>query len=250
MEASDLLPLLDQLDYNVDDLEEVLGPLVNQSLAETSKKLPVLDKAKLNVLTTYALESLIYSYLKLRGVDAKQHPVFRELTRVRQYFDKIKALETEPEERPMTLNKQAAGRFIKHGLAGNERFDLERKEQEAKSKARAQLKAAMIAKQTTESGKSSSQTKLRSSEKANPEDSSDSRDEEKMTVEPASIAEGSEPAQSQHHEKKQKRKAKHEAAKLRKQQESSDKREHKKERRRRKLEKRKERESKQMKAIG
>ena len=139
METSDLLPLLDQLDYNVDDLEEVLGPLVNQPLTETSKKLPVLDKAKLNVLTTYALESLIYckisltpytvyeylyllAYLKLHGVDAKQHPVFRELTRVRQYFDKIKALEAEPEERPMTLDKQAAGRFIKHGLVCGRRL--------------------------------------------------------------------------------------------------------------------------------
>lgn len=42
--------------------------------------------------------------------------MFRELTRVKQYFEKIKALETEPEERTMTLDKQAAGRFIKHGL--------------------------------------------------------------------------------------------------------------------------------------
>ena len=134
--------------------------------------------------------------------------------------------------------------------AGNERFDLERKELEAKSKARAQLKAAMIAKEPRESGKSSSQTKLRSSEKTNPDDSSDSGDKEKMSVEPASIAEASEPLQSQHQGKKQKHMAKHEGAKFRKQQESSDKREHKKERRRRKFEKRKGRESKQMKAIG
>lgn len=42
--------------------------------------------------------------------------MFRELTRVKQYFEKIKALETEPEKRTMTLDKQAAGRFIKHGL--------------------------------------------------------------------------------------------------------------------------------------
>lgn len=49
-------------------------------------------------------------------MDAKQHPVFRELTRVKQYFEKIKVLETEPEERSMTLDKAAAGRFIKHGL--------------------------------------------------------------------------------------------------------------------------------------
>lgn len=58
------------------------------------------------------------AYLRLHGVDAKQHPVFRELTRVKQYFEKIKALETEPEPRTMTLDKEAVGRFIKHGLVG------------------------------------------------------------------------------------------------------------------------------------
>lgn len=96
-------------------------------------------------------------------MDAKQHPVFRELTRVKQYFEKIKALETEPEERPMTLDKGAASRFIKHGLvstnllyciewrlikflqAGNDKYDLERAEKQAKERARAQLKAAMFA---------------------------------------------------------------------------------------------------------
>lgn len=62
------------------------------------------------------ITDLFIAYLKLRGVDAKQHPVFREITRVRQYFDKMKALETEPEQRTMVLDKAAAGRFIKHGL--------------------------------------------------------------------------------------------------------------------------------------
>lgn len=52
-------------------------------------------------------------------MDAKQHPVYRELTRVRQYFDKIKALESEPEQRTMVLDKAAAGRFIKHGLVSD-----------------------------------------------------------------------------------------------------------------------------------
>lgn len=60
MEASDLLSLLEQLDDNVDDLEESLQPLLNRPLIGTSKKLPVLDKAKLYVLTTYALESLLF----------------------------------------------------------------------------------------------------------------------------------------------------------------------------------------------
>jgi exosome complex protein LRP1 len=61
----------------------------------------------------------VIAYLRLHGVNAKEHPVFRELTRVKQYFGKIQALEAEqaePEQRTMTLDKEAAGRFIKHGL--------------------------------------------------------------------------------------------------------------------------------------
>lgn len=140
MDPTHLQPLLDQLDDNVDDLEEVLQPILDSGLLKISNKLPVMDKAKLHVLVTYALESLIFcmcclvnklifylqdwiAYLKLHGVDAKQHSVFRELTRVKQYFDKIKALETEPEERPMTLDKGAAGRFIKHGLVSLNSFE-------------------------------------------------------------------------------------------------------------------------------
>ncbi|CAG8207829.1 unnamed protein product [Penicillium nalgiovense] len=153
MDPTDLLPLLEQLDDNVDDLEGVLEPLLAGTLVKSSSKLPVMDKAKLHVLITYTLESLIFSYLRLHGVDAKQHPVFRELTRVKQYFEKIKALETEPEERSMTLDKAAASRFIKHGLSGNDKYDLERAEKQAKERARAQFKADMLARKSIESSK-------------------------------------------------------------------------------------------------
>lgn len=60
MDTTDLLPLLEQLDDNVDDLEEVLQPFLGQSLSKASKNLPVMDKAKLHVLITYTLESLIF----------------------------------------------------------------------------------------------------------------------------------------------------------------------------------------------
>jgi exosome complex protein LRP1 len=60
MEVADLLPLVERLEDNVDDLEEALQPLLDSSLAETSKKLPLLDKAKLHVLVTYTLESLLF----------------------------------------------------------------------------------------------------------------------------------------------------------------------------------------------
>ncbi|OJD28568.1 hypothetical protein ACJ73_00009 [Blastomyces percursus] len=147
MESTDLTPLLEQLEDNIDDLEDVLEPLLAQPLSTTTQKMPVLDKAKLHVLITYAIESMVFSYLRLQGVNAKEHPVYKELTRVKQYFDKIKAVETVPEQRTMAVDKEAAGRFIKHGLAGNDKYDLERAEREAKEKAMALLKAAKLARQ-------------------------------------------------------------------------------------------------------
>ncbi len=56
--------------------------------------------------------------LRLNGVDSKAHPVFRELTRVKQYFEKIHEAENGgPKKREnLTLDKAAASRFIKHAL--------------------------------------------------------------------------------------------------------------------------------------
>ncbi|KUL83925.1 hypothetical protein ZTR_06831 [Talaromyces verruculosus] len=158
MEVVNLLPVVDRLEDDIDDLEEALEPLLSRSLDETSKKLPLLERAKLHALLTYTLESLIFSYLTLHGTNAKEHPVFKELTRVRQYFVKIKALETPPEEEAkptMKLDQQAARRFIAHGLAGNDQYDIERAEKQAKEKARAQLKAAILAKKSKEESSAS-----------------------------------------------------------------------------------------------
>ena len=57
------------------------------------------------------------AYLRLNGVNAREHPVFKELTRVKQYFEKIKNAEapTAQKDNP-GLDKQAAQRFIKAGL--------------------------------------------------------------------------------------------------------------------------------------
>lgn len=68
MDTADLLPLLEHLDDNVDDLEEALQPLLGTSLNKMSKNMPILDKAKAHVLTTYALESLIFCELNFRNL--------------------------------------------------------------------------------------------------------------------------------------------------------------------------------------
>ena len=60
MEQIDLKPLLGQLEHNVDDLEDALRPLLESSLPEYAAKLPLLDQAKLYVLVTYAIESILF----------------------------------------------------------------------------------------------------------------------------------------------------------------------------------------------
>lgn len=60
MEAAELLPVLEQLDDDIDDLEEMLAPILQRGLAESSQNLPVLDKAKLHIWLTYTLESMIF----------------------------------------------------------------------------------------------------------------------------------------------------------------------------------------------
>lgn len=91
------------------------------------------------------------AYLKVNGVDPKEHAIFKEIERVKQYFNKIKeAEETAIVAKPsITLNKQAAARIIQHSLvrdevsprivsdkkqAGNGPSDLAQREREARER--------------------------------------------------------------------------------------------------------------------
>ncbi|KAM3421976.1 Exosome complex protein [Cercospora zeina] len=133
-------PQIEDLITNIDDLESALKPIIKTALSATTSKLPLLDKAKLYVLATYAIESILFSYIRLNGVDAKSHPVFQELTRVKEYFNKIKTAEAAGVGSKNKLDKDAAGRFIKAGLSGNEKYDKERKERQERDKAGAKRK--------------------------------------------------------------------------------------------------------------
>ena len=60
MDSTDIVPLLEALDDNIDDVEEALSPLLKAALSDTAGRLPVLDKAQLYVLLTYAIESILF----------------------------------------------------------------------------------------------------------------------------------------------------------------------------------------------
>ena len=126
LETPPLAPHLDHLTHTIDTLTDALDPLVSTSLHNISSTLPLLDKAKLYIHLSYAIESLLYSSLLTAGLDAKSHPVFAELSRLRAYFKKVEVAEKGPEKPSLKLDKGAAGRFIRAGLRGNERVDAER----------------------------------------------------------------------------------------------------------------------------
>jgi exosome complex protein LRP1 len=149
---------LDVVDDRIDELSAALAPLLEKSVAEHATTLPVADKARLYVLTTYAVESLLFcafplpsrsqtstlmfatpAYLRLQALPTKDHPVMRELTRVRQYVAKIKG--AEPAVPPaMSLDKAAANRFIAAALVGNDKFDEERAERAMRERTGAEMK--------------------------------------------------------------------------------------------------------------
>ncbi|KAF2228982.1 hypothetical protein EV356DRAFT_494597 [Viridothelium virens] len=120
LDATDIGSLLDGLEGNIDKLEAALDPVVSQALSETTNKMPVLDKAKFYIFVTYAIESILFSYLRLKGTNAKEHPVFSELARVKQYFQKVYKVENpdppETSKPKLTVDKDAARRFVTAGV--------------------------------------------------------------------------------------------------------------------------------------
>ncbi|KAH7019797.1 Sas10/Utp3/C1D family protein [Ilyonectria destructans] len=139
-DVKDITPDLDRLDSQLDVLEDALQPLLG-NLEGISSELPLLDKAKLFSLTAYAIESLLFSSLKLDGTDAQNHAVFTELKRTQQYFAKIKAAETPAESRNTTVNQEAAARILKADLSDNKTISTKLAEKIAEERAKALLKS-------------------------------------------------------------------------------------------------------------
>jgi len=157
MDVTDISPQLDQLDVDLDQLQTALQPLLGD-MTDISSKLPLLDKAKLYVLVSYAIESLLFSSLRLNGVEAKDHAVFTELTRVKQYFEKIKKLEEPTPEREKTVNTEAAARFIRADLADNKEIKQGLTELIANEKAKAASKTSESEKKRSSDGDEESES--------------------------------------------------------------------------------------------
>jgi len=62
LDVTDISPQLAELDGDLNQLRDALKPLLGE-IGDLSSRLPLLDKAKLYVLASYAIESLLFCKL-------------------------------------------------------------------------------------------------------------------------------------------------------------------------------------------
>ncbi|KAL7804565.1 hypothetical protein V8C43DRAFT_268294 [Trichoderma afarasin] len=144
-----IMPDVKKLGSQLDKLEDALEPLLG-NISEMASQLPLLDRAKLFSLTAYAIESLLFSSIKVQGGDAQNHAVYAELKRIQQYFAKIKAAEEPETKRTLTVNQEAAARILKADLSDNKTLSAKLAEKIAEERAKALLKAAESKKRSAE----------------------------------------------------------------------------------------------------
>ncbi|KAK9456974.1 hypothetical protein V1511DRAFT_495828 [Dipodascopsis uninucleata] len=128
-EQDELTPFVKSLNDELDGLKAKLHPLFSAgSLINYSKDMKALERAKTYVMMLYALNSSIFATMKVAGIDVSENSIMNDIKRVQEYMSKIKTAEELAAGRTLQLDREAAGRFIKNALAGNDQYDNARSE--------------------------------------------------------------------------------------------------------------------------
>ncbi|XP_015916076.1 nuclear nucleic acid-binding protein C1D [Parasteatoda tepidariorum] len=98
----------------MEKMEETLQPLLKTNINSSDIKLSPLDRARLNLASGYALNSLFWMFLNTLGVNPKDHGIRVELERYKSFMQRIKEI-TDKDKAPV-LNKDAAQRFVRNAL--------------------------------------------------------------------------------------------------------------------------------------
>ena len=108
----------------VQGVQTAAAKLTAAPLAAVLKPLEPVDKAKTHAVYAYAIAALSYAALRMQGVGTKEHPVSDELSRVKEYFGRIKEAGVQDQAtgaaRPASVDKAAASRLVK-GSLGSQR---------------------------------------------------------------------------------------------------------------------------------
>jgi len=115
--------VFDKLDSNIKEIEQQLAPFFEVPNQDLEESLSPLEKAKLSIIVAYAINTLFYSYLKTQGISPQDHPVKKELERIKLYIKKLQNV-TELQKGPKSrIDREAADRFIARELNQNKNLD-------------------------------------------------------------------------------------------------------------------------------
>ncbi|XP_054716872.1 nuclear nucleic acid-binding protein C1D-like [Uloborus diversus] len=110
----EILDKLQSFHEALKNVDEMLRPLTTININSSDVQMSPLDKARLNLSCGYALNSLFWMYLNTQGIDPKEHSIKTELERYKSFMLRVKEI-TDKDKAP-TLDKAAAGRFVRNAL--------------------------------------------------------------------------------------------------------------------------------------
>ena len=84
-----------------------LAPLLKLPVQSTLASMQPMDRARLQVAIGFAINALMFIYLKTKGENPTDHPVKKELDRVRLYLKKIKSTEATIKENQRKKEEKA-----------------------------------------------------------------------------------------------------------------------------------------------
>ncbi|XP_060579171.1 nuclear nucleic acid-binding protein C1D-like, partial [Ruditapes philippinarum] len=101
-------------DSSLNNVENEFEPLLKLSQIELNAKLSNLEKAKLDLVAAYSINSLFWMYLNVCGVNPKDHGIKQELDRIRSYMNRVK--EIQDKEKAPKIDVSASKRMVKSAL--------------------------------------------------------------------------------------------------------------------------------------
>ncbi|XP_060067578.1 nuclear nucleic acid-binding protein C1D-like [Ylistrum balloti] len=112
---SELKEKLAAFDTSLSDMEKIIRPWLEVPESELHEKLSPLDKAKLDLVGAYTINSLFWMYLNVCGEKPKEHAVKQELDRIKSYMTRVKDVQDKLTIMPH-IDKDAAKRFQRNAL--------------------------------------------------------------------------------------------------------------------------------------
>jgi len=96
------------------DMDSTLKLLHESSLEELEAKLSPLERARLELTSAFAMNSLFWMYLYMRGENPREHPIKQEMERIQKHMLKVR--EVEDKAKAPKLDKDASKRFMRNAL--------------------------------------------------------------------------------------------------------------------------------------